>query len=60
MLKKMQKNALNIILFSISFITMILLELFSVNFSSIFLIIIGGIIGLVTNSIIHNKKEVQE
>jgi uncharacterized membrane protein YgaE (UPF0421/DUF939 family) len=36
---------------------MIVFELFAINFSSIILILIGGIIGIVYNAIITSKKE---
>ena len=57
---KMEKNILNILLFTIVFGLMIVFELFSVNFSSIFFIIIGAIVGIVAYSIMKNKKEVKE
>ncbi|MDE6047497.1 MAG: chromate transporter [Anaeroplasmataceae bacterium] len=44
--KKMPKSIWQICLFLIVLIVMIVLELFSKNFSSIYLIIIGGVIGI--------------
>ena len=45
--KKMPKCVWQLTVFSIVLILMILLELFSKNFSSIYLIIIGGVIGII-------------
>lgn len=47
MLKGLKKNALNIALLSIVMLIMIVFSLTSVNFSSIFYILICGVIGLV-------------
>lgn len=47
MLKKVGKNAFNICLIIIVSITLILLEIFQMNFSSIFLILIGGMLGII-------------
>lgn len=58
MFLKMKKNVFNIIVFSIIFILMIIFELFSISFSSIFLILIGGLISIIIFSIqTFNKKE---
>ncbi len=46
MLKHLKRNAFNVIMVSLTVATMILLELFAPNFSTIFLILIGGAIGL--------------
>ncbi len=47
MLKKVEKNAFNICLIIIVSITLILLEIFQIKFSSIFLILIGGMLGII-------------
>lgn len=47
MLKKIEKNAFNICLIIIVCITLILLEIFQIKFSSIFLILIGGMLGII-------------
>ncbi len=47
MLKKIEKNFFNILIVLIVSIVLILLEIFQVKFSSIFLILIGGILGIV-------------
>lgn len=59
MLIKMKKNAFNITVFCICLIAMLLIELFSVNFSTIFLILFGGILGLIIFSISNRKKVMQ-
>ena len=46
MLKHLKRNAFNVIMVSLTVAAMILLELFAPNFSTIFLILIGGAIGL--------------
>lgn len=46
LLKKMKKEPMQIILFSAAVLAMVCITLFSVRFSSIFLIIIGAITGL--------------
>lgn len=56
--KNLKKTPINIIVFSVVLALMIIFELFSIHFSSIFLIIIGGIIGLFVNAIINKPKEV--
>ena len=46
MLRKIKKNAFNITVMALTFATMVTFSLFSVSFSSIFYILIFGIIGL--------------
>lgn len=48
MLKHLKLNAMNVVLFLITAICLIMLSLFAVNFSSIFYILIGGVVGLIT------------
>lgn len=55
MLLKIEKKALPIIIFSLVFIAMILFELFSVNFSSVFFILAGGVIGIIAYSLSFAK-----
>ena len=57
MLLKMKKNIFNVCIFSIVFILMIIFELFSVNFSSIYFIMIGGLFSVIFNLISSLKKE---
>lgn len=56
MLKKMDRNIFSITLFLIVFCLMILFDLFSISFSSIYLILIGGILGMIVYSIKNIKK----
>ena len=58
MLLKMKKNAFNLISLSVTLVCMILFSLFSVRFSSIFYILIGGGIGalIYTVGYLHGKK----
>nr|MBO4518271.1 chromate transporter [Clostridia bacterium] len=46
MLKHLKRNAFNCIMVSITVIAMVLLEFFAPDFSTVFLILIGGAIGL--------------
>lgn len=46
MFLKMEKKPIPVIVFISVAITMLLLEVFSVNFSSIWIILMGGVIGL--------------
>ncbi len=57
MFAKMKKNILNLILFFIVLSILIIFELTSTSFSSIYLIIIGGVIGIIANVIIDSKKK---
>ncbi len=57
MFAKMKKNIINYLLFFIVLALLIVFELTSISFSSIYLIIIGGIIGIFTNAIINHKKK---
>ena len=59
MLVKMKKNIFNIIVFSLVFILMIILELTSKSFSSIYLIIAGGLSCIIVSLIkdINKRKE---
>lgn len=57
MLVKMKKNLFNVITFGVVFVLMIIFELFSINFSSIFLIICGGIASIILSLILSIKKK---
>ena len=57
MLIKMKKNIFNIVFFLLVVISMLLLEIFAVNFSSIFFILAGGIVGLIVFSISTRKTK---
>ena len=53
---KMEKKPLPLITFTAVFVAMILLELFSLSFSSIFFILIGGVIGIFAYAVFAPKK----
>ena len=54
---KMKKNVLNFVLFFVVLSILIVFELTSISFSSIYLILIGGTIGIIANALIHRKKK---
>lgn len=54
---KMKKNVLNLVLFFVVLSILIVFELTSTSFSSIYLILIGGTIGIIVNALIHRKKK---
>lgn len=60
LLKKIKKSVWQMIVFVIVLAAMICFELFSINFSSIYLILIGGLIGIMILTIqdqIHRKRD---
>ena len=57
MFKKMKKSLYNIIIMSITMICMVLFSLFGVSFSSIFYILISGILGVTIYLIANIKKK---
>ena len=57
MLAEMEKKVLPILCFSAVFLLMILLELFALDFSTIVLILAGGIVGIVTYAIFGKSEE---
>ena len=57
MFLKSEKSIFNIIIFIVVVVLMISFELLSIHFSSIFLILIGGILGLIINSLSKLRKE---
>ena len=59
MLKKLEKKFLPIITFIIVFALMIAFDILTIKFSSIFYILIGGVIGIIYYSITLPKKEVE-
>ena len=59
MFAKLDKKFLPMTVFSIVLVGLLLLELFSMNFSSIVLILIGGIIGIIAYAIPKKKEDVQ-
>lgn len=59
LLMKLERKVLPIITFAIVFILMILFDIFVIDFSSIYYIIIGGVIGVIYYAIMAPKKEVK-
>jgi hypothetical protein len=57
MLRKMKKTPLNIISFCAVFAVMIALELTGASFSSVFLILAGGAVGVVAASLARRGGE---
>ena len=57
MFKKMEKKPLPLITFIVVITLMVVLELFAVSFSSVILIIIGGVLGIVVYGIILAPKK---
>lgn len=57
MFKSSTKNVFSILSFIVVFVAMILFELFNINFSSIYFIIIGGILGIIVYSLIERRKD---
>lgn len=57
MLIKMDKKLVWLIVFIVSIITLIILQLFNVNFSSILFIVLGGIIGIFVYAISSYRKK---
>ena len=55
--KKLEKKALPLITFSIVFILMIIFEIFTITFSSIYFILFGGIIGILVYALLLPKPE---
>lgn len=61
MLMKIKKNLFNILLFALIFILIIVLEIFGKSFSSIILILIGGLLNIIINLISSLKtKEMRQ
>lgn len=60
MVKKMKKKLYPVIAFSVVLCLMILFELFAVSFSAIYLILIGGAMGIVLYSILNVQKETKK
>lgn len=60
MLKHLKLNLFNGILFGVSMVSLVLLDLFAVNFSTIFYILIGGIVGVSVYLATDFRKKVKE
>ena len=59
MFKGLKKSAFNLTLFIITIIALTLLDLFALNFSTVFFVLIGGAVGIVVYliSLIKNKEK---
>lgn len=57
MLIKMDKKLVWLIVFIVSIITLIIIQLFNINFSSILFIVLGGIIGIFVYAISSYRKK---
>jgi chromate transporter len=60
LIKKMKKEPFQIIILVTVVLLMIAFDLFSINFSSIYLILIGGVLGLIFYSIMDARKKKKE
>ncbi len=63
MMKKLKKTVFNVVLLSLTVIAMLTISLLAVNFSTIFIILIGGAIGLSTYLIglcINKNRKIKE
>lgn len=61
MLKNVEKNPLNVILFVLTIVTYLTFSILSVSFSSVYYILIGGTIGVIIyliNSVLLKKKKI--
>ena len=57
MIIKMKKKLFNILILVITVILMVLVELFNLNFSSIYCILIGGVLGIFVNALNKAREE---
>ena len=60
LLKKVEKKPVPLVTFGVVFALMILFDLLSVQFSSIWFILMGGVLGIVLYAVLSLKKEVQK
>ena len=60
MLRKLERKALPLCTFILVLAALLILELFSISFSSIFFILLGGLIGIFAYSISFRRKEVEK
>lgn len=60
MLKKLEKNIFNYIVFAITIILVVCFSIFSISFSSIFYIIIAGVLSLAINMVIKLRNRDKE
>lgn len=57
MLKIIPRNKLPLIIMAVTFVAMIAISVFSINFSSIYLILIAGLVGYITFAISRFREE---
>ena len=57
MLKIIPRNKLPLIIMALTFVAMIAISVFSINFSSIYLILIAGLVGYITFAISRFRME---
>ena len=57
LLKKIEKKFLPLVTFIVVFILMILFDILAIKFSSLYYIIIGGVIGIIYYAIVSSKKK---
>lgn len=57
MIKKLEKKILPIICFTVTLVVLIVLEILSISFSSIFYILAGGLIGIFAYAVIKQPKK---
>ena len=60
MLKHLKKNVFNVVLTSLTIILLVAFSLFAVNFSTIFFILIGGVVGLTVYLVEYFKQRHKE
>lgn len=60
MLKSIEKDILSTVLLSLTVIALMIFNLFAVNFSSVFLILIGGVLGIIAYLIGRYKSKLKE
>lgn len=59
LLKKIEKRVIPQITFGLVFVLLLLFDLLSVSFSSIWFILLGGVLGIVLYAVLSPKKEVE-
>lgn len=57
MLKIIPRNKLPLIIMALTFVAMIVISVFSINFSSIYLILIAGLVGYISFAVSRFRKE---
>ena len=59
LLKKVEKKPVPLVTFGVVFALMILFDLLAVSFSSIWFILMGGVLGILLSGVLSPKKEVE-